>query len=268
MEKIILDKTIKTKIVYTNYEYYKNLGYKFDMHSTQEIFVEDLPPSSGIKVNVQCPVCLRKRKVRYNHISDSSSTICNGCARRDMTKIGKKYNRLTLLKFTENRKALFLCDCGNEKEISVNRVVAGFTKSCGCYKKEKLSEQIGAKHPSYNPNITDEERRFQRKNYEYKKFVKDVLKRDVVCQVCGKNKNLVVHHLYAFKKYKELRYEPNNGIVLCKKHHKEFHDWHGWTKSNFCTKEDFIQWLENSRGAFRVNGKLFDELINEIKRDG
>ena len=243
MEKIILDKTVKTKIVYANYEHYKKLGYRFKMHSIQEIPIKDLLPSSSIKIKVQCPICLKTRETRYSHVYESANTVCNGCARRDMKKIGKKYNRLTFLKFSGNRKALFLCDCGNKKEISISRVVAGFIKSCGCYKKEKLSEQIGIKHPSYNPNITDEERRFQRKNYEYKKFVKDVLKRDVVCQVCGKNKNLVVHHLYAFKKYKELRYESNNGIVLCKKHHKQFHDWHGWTRSNFCTKEDYEEWV-------------------------
>jgi len=57
---------------------------------------------------------------------------------------GKKYNRLTALKFIGGVKEgycrshwLFKCECGNEKVIQSNDVKLGKTKSCGCYNLER-----------------------------------------------------------------------------------------------------------------------------------
>lgn len=58
--------------------------------------------------------------------------------------VNKKYNMLTILKFTE-RKArhqlvLCRCDCGNIKEISLNNIKNNHTKCCGCYSSNKTIE--------------------------------------------------------------------------------------------------------------------------------
>ncbi|MBW2021238.1 MAG: hypothetical protein JRI65_14810, partial [Deltaproteobacteria bacterium] len=54
---------------------------------------------------------------------------------------GDKYNRLTLLHLSHkhNRHQYWhiVCDCGNEKVISVSDVIRGTTKSCGCLLREK-----------------------------------------------------------------------------------------------------------------------------------
>ena len=76
--------------------------------------------------------------------------------------IGLKKGRLTLLRiskqewknFRQVRHGLFQCDCGTIKEIQVNNVLQGFTKSCGClykevdrtYMKEVNKRKIGMKY--------------------------------------------------------------------------------------------------------------------------
>lgn len=49
-----------------------------------------------------------------------------------------------------------------------------------------------------------------------------VRKRDKNCQVCG-DKNIECHHIFYLSKYPKLSLNENNGIVLCKKHHRELH---------------------------------------------
>lgn len=56
---------------------------------------------------------------------------------------GLKFGRLTAIESRrigkeENPKWLWLCDCGNTKEIAVRNVAKGGTSSCGCIFKEML----------------------------------------------------------------------------------------------------------------------------------
>lgn len=58
-----------------------------------------------------------------------------------------KFNRLTFIRETEpnkhTKRALFRCDCGNEKIITLRKVIHGETKSCGCLHKEKVTKHGG-----------------------------------------------------------------------------------------------------------------------------
>lgn len=53
--------------------------------------------------------------------------------------IGKKFNRLTVLKYEDGYRVLCLCDCGTKKSIYRGSVIRGITKSCGCLLREKVS---------------------------------------------------------------------------------------------------------------------------------
>jgi len=57
---------------------------------------------------------------------------------------GKKYNMLTVLKFDsiKNEQTMWLCkcDCGNEKVLRGSRLKEGVTKSCGCYRKSRITK--------------------------------------------------------------------------------------------------------------------------------
>ena len=57
----------------------------------------------------------------------------------------------------------------------------------------------------------------------YKDFRKSVLKRDKFkCRMpnCGSKRNLNVHHIQTWARASSLRYEPANGITLCRYCHK------------------------------------------------
>lgn len=49
---------------------------------------------------------------------------------------GKKYNRLTVVKYFDNYKWLCKCDCGKYTIVSGGNLKNGSTKSCGCYRNE------------------------------------------------------------------------------------------------------------------------------------
>ena len=51
----------------------------------------------------------------------------------------------------------------------------------------------------------------------YRKYIKDR------CEICGSNFALQGHHFYYRHKYSHLRYEGENCITLCKKHHFILH---------------------------------------------
>lgn len=63
---------------------------------------------------------------------------------------GRKFGRLTAIERVSNRGAkvfyLFRCDCGNEKEISKNRVEAGNSTSCGCLRKQNEADFVGNRY--------------------------------------------------------------------------------------------------------------------------
>lgn len=55
------------------------------------------------------------------------------------------------------------------------------------------------------------------------RWVKKVKKRDKVCQICGSDKNLVVHHISHWADDPINRINVNNGILLCAKCHSLQH---------------------------------------------
>ena len=52
-------------------------------------------------------------------------------------QINETINHLKLIEKKENRKGLFKCSCGTEKQIRISSVKSGSTKSCGCHRKKQ-----------------------------------------------------------------------------------------------------------------------------------
>jgi len=71
-----------------------------------------------------------------------------------------------------------------------------------------------------------------RESKEYARYKKSVLKRDKICQCCGSPNNREVHHPLAFNAYNHLGADTNNGIVLCKDCHVEYHHKYGYKQNN------------------------------------
>lgn len=72
-----------------------------------------------------------------------------------MEEIGRRYGMLTVVSKVrkDNHNTwvyLCQCDCGNQKEINVNRLHSGHTKSCGCL-KNKIRDPMHLRHLSIIP---------------------------------------------------------------------------------------------------------------------
>ncbi len=101
----------------------------------------------------------------------------------------------------------------------------------------------GKDNPLYNESIPIEERINRRILPEYRIWRESVYNRDkYICQCCGYNKGkiLVAHHLNSYMKYKEDRFDVNNGITLCEECHKKFHSMYGYGNNTREQFNDFI----------------------------
>lgn len=127
----------------------------------------------------------------------------------------------------------------------------GFHRCRSCY----LKWQSGENHYKWNSDITDEERERKRNIPGYTDFVKIVMTRDdYTCQCCGEksSRDLVVHHLDGYCWCIDKRIDPNNGITLCGKCHKNFHMKYG---TNHSTKNQFEEWIGQKINLF-INPNL------------
>ena len=78
---------------------------------------------------------------------------------------------------------------------------------------------------------------------EYRNWRKEVLERDAyTCQCCQKSKNidLEAHHIHNFSSNEELRFSIDNGIILCRECHIEFHTIYGYRNNNQLQLDEFI----------------------------
>lgn len=95
----------------------------------------------------------------------------------------------------------------------------------------------------------------ERMNYEisrndpdYNKWRDEVLNRDKVCQCCGLEKRLQVHHIFGYKEYPELALDKGNGIVLCQFCHDKYHSIYGLKDINPVKLAKFIRRFGSNEG--------------------
>ena len=100
-----------------------------------------------------------------------------------MTKVlnltNKKFGRLTVEKRVENdnnggARWLCRCDCGKQTIVRSYPLTKGAIKSCGCIKKEMLSNRVGAHHKSmtrlYSVWAGMKQRCFNSNNKNYNRY--------------------------------------------------------------------------------------------------
>ena len=151
-------------------------------------------------------------------------------------------------------KMKYKCSCGNISEVSYNhlqrRIKRNKTFGCGMCRIENIASSNkgreglkGEKNPSWNPNRTHDQRVKERKtskDYEWQKCIRE--RDNYTCCKCGKRGgHNVVHHINSYDIHENQRYDINNGIVMCKDCHKEFHGKYGYGKN---TKEQFEEYLK------------------------
>jgi hypothetical protein len=98
-------------------------------------------------------------------------------------RTGFRYGRLTVIRFSEERKSggvcwVCECDCGKEIIVSANSLATGNTVSCGCYNLDKIKERQTKHGHSSNGIISPEFRTYRNmkmrcydtKNKSYKNY--------------------------------------------------------------------------------------------------
>ena len=129
-----------------------------------------------------------------------------------------------------------------------------YLQSTKLYDGMKLCDHCRQRYVSQRDRNYDEFSNNIRKRHcvENTDFLRYCLSRDnYQCRICGSKENLQGHHLNSYKNYPELRYEPTNGITLCKNCHQLFHNIYG--RYNF-TKENFIKFSKLNLDDF-INDK-------------
>lgn len=84
-----------------------------------------------------CATCKKNRDLKF--FSSKRALICGECMYS-----GEKYNKLTIKKAYKNDGKFYficLCDCGKRKVVRNDHLLHGFTKSCGCMKKESAANR-------------------------------------------------------------------------------------------------------------------------------
>ena len=196
-------------------------------------------------VKVKCAICGKEILRKNGEFNKYKNHYCsNKCRIIAIKPILKRNNQFKI------NTIKVKCDyCSKEIELVPSRLKHKEHIYCSieCKSKGWGKYYSGENSPSWNKDLTIKERLKARKYEDYYKWRKQVYKRDnYTCQCCGDNKggNLVAHHIKNYSEHKELRTELSNGITLCNKCHKKFHDTFGYTKNN---QEQLIIFLINEK---------------------
>lgn len=89
----------------------------------------------------------------------------------------------------------------------------------------KKGKMVGPAHPRWKGGFSEES--LVRGSLDYKEWRGAVYRRDYYrCLICGihcVSGNIVAHHINPFKTYPHIRFDVDNGITLCRKHHLLVH---------------------------------------------
>ena len=90
-----------------------------------------------------------------------------------------------------------------------------------------------------------------RQTREYRVWRAKVIRRDKRCRICNSIKHRHAHHLNHASYFPEQRFDPENGICLCRECHHQFHINYKGGNRKKCTKDDF---------------RRFNEIIQYVKK--
>lgn len=185
------------------------------------------------KQKVECVICGKQIEMLESRLRYRKNPICS-----------KECKSKLLSKLKHKDKIKLKCPiCNKYFEVYPYRLKQRLMMCCS--KECSFKLQCETKHPRYNSNISDIDRIERRKIkdnviWRNKVFEKDNYTCDICKQYGGK---LEAHHLNGYNWDKENRFNLDNGITLCNKCHKNFHNKYGRGNN---TKEQYLEYVNQS----------------------
>jgi len=111
--------------------------------------------------------------------------------------------------------------CGAEFSYLAYRPKRFCSRQCSAM----VNRMFGEDHPGWKGGIGDEKHEHKRMHTKAKEWRNAVFSNDgYKCAVCGSCKPRIhAHHILEWSKYPDKRYDLNNGVTLCVRHHQELH---------------------------------------------
>lgn len=133
--------------------------------------------------------------------------------------------------------------CGHEITTTLQSLLKSKTKmcvSCAAHLRD------GENNYNWKGGYKNKRAAF-RASYESKSFVKAVLKRDgYSCVICGKRRDVEVHHKDGYSWCLDRRADVTNGVTLCFECHKKFHRIFG---NKFNTELQYLMFEDMSKAG-------------------
>lgn len=109
------------------------------------------------------------------------------------------------------------------------------------YKSEDFKKEYlyGEKNPAYSNSEFKYSNNSELK--KWRKRIKDIYNNE--CFVCNGIECLEAHHIYSIKNNTDFIYELDNGVLLCRKCHKDFHKQYGYGDNTFL---QFVNYVSNN----------------------
>mgnify|MGYP001558894057 CR=1 FL=1 len=197
----------------------------------------DIKKGKGKYCSRECFGINRKNRPRQNVLKITK--ICETCGNDFHVKPSKSLKRrfCSMKCFgAKIKKICIIC----QKEFEVQRNQDKIAKYCSrkCHaieQKSRIGYWAGKKRPNLklpqhwkpgkdHPYWKGGKYRLDKKtrhSYEYAEWRKIVIERDKKCVICGSYEKLQVDHIKSFRSFPELRFDINNGRVLCFNCHRK-----------------------------------------------
>jgi 5-methylcytosine-specific restriction endonuclease McrA len=207
---------------------------------------------SLIKVKIKCPIHGIFEQIPSSHLRGRG---CSKCSKRKLLSIDEfikkakiKHNNkydYSLVKYNDCKSKIKIkCPIHGIFEQNPNTHLYG----SGCYKCYHENNK-GVNNPSWNPNLTKEDRIKRRLGFpELRLWKISIYERDnYICQKCKiRGYNLQAHHIHPWHSHENLRFDINNGLTLCQSCHQNYHSMYGKDQNcNEITLNQFLKCCEN-----------------------
>ena len=166
----------------------------------------------------------------------------------------------------------FLCACGQPGQINLGsflynsqhprcpRCITENQTATAQETAKRINYPTGSDHPSWNPDLTDEDRAKTRhgRGNEFAVWAKNILARDnYTCQATGqRGGELSAHHVLSWSRHPELRFDPANGTTLARDVHDAYHAATPVDQVNADTLSDFITQHRTTISNHGVHGTV------------